>query len=575
MRPPRPPLLGLIALLAAIWGAGMFMRGFWTPDEPREADIAWRMSWQTDKAVPLLAGEAFCEKPPFTYWAAAVPIKVFGLQAWAARLPNLLYAFITALSVGLLATRSAGRVAGMAATAAMATLLLSYQVAIWLATDAPLLAAVSLALLGLHMGFYASTPRQRLLGYTLMHASLALGFLCKSAAAWMTPALTLGVLIVWEKRFRELLRIELYAGLLVQAAIIGAWVYCVYRGLEGTEHLKVFFWNNLAGRFVHVDAPAALQYAQAHRNSPGKYFLEMPVYLFPWTLLVAAAVWRAWRARGDAAADPHSVRFAAAVVVPTLVVLSCAATARNIYFATALPGVALLLGWWAQKSLARHERGDRLALRATAVLLIVCALASCAALMLLAYEEWTQIGGHVAFVALSAAGIVAAVFMALRAWRLTPLHAVSAQSALLFAYAALLVGPAPQIYGPVNDWQNLAQIGRGVQRDSGDRPLVLLAPDETTRALVDLYGRTDAEVLAGPLDVAAIARIEAVAQRLPGAMFLLMLPGREAPRRLHLTDRHAAEMQASLDWVHAAHLRLATRYGLPNGRRYALLESEP
>src|SRR5271155_2419055 len=102
------PLALLSAALPLIWGVGMFGRGYWTPDEPREADIAWRMSWQAQKAVPLLAGEAVCEKPPLTYWLAAVPIRLFGTRAWAARLPNLLYALIGALGVGLLATRSAG-----------------------------------------------------------------------------------------------------------------------------------------------------------------------------------------------------------------------------------------------------------------------------------------------------------------------------------------------------------------------------------------------------------------------------------------------------------------------------------
>src|SRR5580700_11198755 len=98
----RRTLLGLGGALLLAWGVGMFARGYWTPDEPREADIAWRMSWQADKAVPLLAGEAFCEKPPLTYWVAAVPIRFFGTDAWVARLPNLLYALITALGVGFL-----------------------------------------------------------------------------------------------------------------------------------------------------------------------------------------------------------------------------------------------------------------------------------------------------------------------------------------------------------------------------------------------------------------------------------------------------------------------------------------
>src|SRR5580658_10350572 len=119
LNPPRAPLIWLSALLLAIWCVGMFGRGFWTPDEPREADIAWRMSWQTDKAVPLLAGEPFCEKPPLTYWAAAASISLFGPSAWATRLPNLLYALVTAIALGLLASRSAGRFAGLVAAAAV------------------------------------------------------------------------------------------------------------------------------------------------------------------------------------------------------------------------------------------------------------------------------------------------------------------------------------------------------------------------------------------------------------------------------------------------------------------------
>src|SRR6202012_2132308 len=116
--------------LSCIWGFGVLGRGYWTPDEPREADIAWRMSRQPDKAVPLLAGEAFCEKPPLTYWVAGASIRTFGSGAWAARLPNLLYALTAALGTGLLARRSAGALAGFAAAAAVSTFLLSYQVLI-------------------------------------------------------------------------------------------------------------------------------------------------------------------------------------------------------------------------------------------------------------------------------------------------------------------------------------------------------------------------------------------------------------------------------------------------------------
>src|ERR1700722_6980991 len=390
-----------IAVLGA-WCVGLFTRTYWTADEPREADIAWRMSWQSDKAVPLLAGEAFCEKPPFTYWIAGAAIRGFGKAAWAARLPNLLYALISALGVGLLARRSAGPLAGWAAAAAMGTFLLSFQAVICLATDAPLVAAVSVALLGAYRGFHAEDGADRLRGYTLMHAALAIGFLSKSAAAWMVPVLMLATLIVWERRWGELLRWELYAGLAVQALLILGWVGFVYRGEHGLEHLKVFFWNNLAGRFTHVDAPEDLQYAAGHRNRPGKYLLELPTYLWPWIFRGAGAVRRAWRERGAPPVEARPVRFAIACVVPTLVLLSVAATARNVYLAPAMPGFALLVGWWLARSVRNHDAWDLRAVRITAVLLVL------AALVLAAMLGVVSVASLIAYAASSTLSVVGA-----------------------------------------------------------------------------------------------------------------------------------------------------------------------
>jgi 4-amino-4-deoxy-L-arabinose transferase-like glycosyltransferase len=549
MRSGTPGLVAaaLFAALIAAVGAGLFARGYWTPDEPREADISWRMSWQTDKAVPLLAGEPFCEKPPLTYWLAGASMKLFGMGAWAARLPNLLYALITALGTGLLARRAAGALAGVAAAAAISTFLLAYQVDIWLATDAPLLAATAVALAGLYTGFHAAATRERLRGYLLMHAALALGFLAKSAAAWLVPALALVTLVIWERRWRELLRFELYAGLLLQAAVILVWVGFVYAGPDGPAHLRVFFWNNLVGRFVGVEAPPELQYAAGHRNSPGKYLLELPMYLWPWTLLMLAAARRAWRQRHLGGDSRRAVRFALAACLPALAVLSLAATARNIYLAPALPGAALLLGWWVQGSAAQHDGWDLRAMFATAVLMLMAAAVMAAALLLV-HRDSASAAYSGAGLAWAALGLATAVAGAAQAWtRLRRGAMAGAQLALLAAYLALLLGPAPLLYGQVDRWQDLAAIARAVQRDSAGRPLYLLAPDETTRAMIDLYARTSVARIDRPADAAAMP---------PRSRLLVRLADAGDP-----------------DWLGAAGLQVAARYALPHGRRYALLES--
>jgi 4-amino-4-deoxy-L-arabinose transferase len=557
-----------IALLL-MWGVGMFGRGYWTPDEPREADIAWRMSSQSDKAVPLLAGEAFCEKPPLTYWLAAVPIKLFGAEAWSARLPNLLYALVTALGVGLLAARSAGRIAGWVGAAAISTFLLAYQVEIWLATDAPLLASVSIALFGAYGGFYATGTNERLRAYSLMHVALGLGFLSKSAVAWMVPAMATLTLCFWERRWRELLRWELYVGLLIQAAMILSWVWFVYVGDQGPAHLKVFFWNNLVGRFAAVDAPAELQYASAHRNFPGKYLAELPIYLFPWTLLVLAAARRAWRQRRAPQLDNRAVRFGIAASLPPLVVLSIAATARNVYFAPALPGIALLIAWWSREIQERPDEWDVRALRATAVLLLAGVAVLAAATALIGVNAWNSAGGHAISVFVSAAGLLAAAKLALNAWPAARVQPLRSQWLLLLAYAALLVGPASQIYRQVDAWQDLASVGRAIARDSAGKPLILLAPDETTRAMIDMYARIHADRIAGPID-AAVEQARSVAK--PDSLILVQLPH---ARRFDWLLGRAPQDTEPPPWIEAAHLEVAENYFIPNGRRYSLLKMKP
>ncbi len=572
----RSLLAGVFLAVLAAWCVGLFARGYWTPDEPREADLSWRMSWQTQKSVPLLAGTPFCEKPPLTYWLAGAAMRAFGRSAWAARLPNLLYALITALATYLLARRAAGPLAAAAGAAAIATFLLAYQVAIWLATDAPLLAAVAVALLGEYRGFYARDSGERLRGYTLMHVAVAVGFLAKSGAAWMVPALALATLIVWERRWRELRRWELYVGLIAQVAVIGVWVAAVYQGHDGPAHLRVFFWDNLVGRFTRVAAPNGLQYTTGHQNYPGKYFVELPLYLWPWSLLVAAAARRAWRERTAPSDAMRAVRFALACLVPTLALLSVAATARNIYLAPALPGAALLLGWWARTASAAPDRWDRRAVRATSGMLMVASAAAAGAAALVGYEAWPALPSRLAYVAICGLGVLVAAMLARRGYSLATSRLPGALAALLVAYCTLCVLPATQIYPQVDRWHDLRAVGSALRADLDGAPLALIGADETTRAWVDLYSTVHAARFAAPLGVRRLERLRAAALADPRERFLVQLGGRAwSPRIVALAGALGIHPRTHADgvpaWIGPADLVVEKVYALPFGRRYALL----
>jgi 4-amino-4-deoxy-L-arabinose transferase-like glycosyltransferase len=372
--------------------------------------------------------------------------------------------------------------------------------------------------------------------------------------------------------------------------LILTWIAFVYVGPDGPAHLKVFFWNNLVGRFAHVDAPNQLQYAAAHRNSPGKYLLELPLYLAPWTLLVIAAIHHAWRNRNTSSDGHRTVRFAVAASLPSLALLSVAATARNIYFAPALAGFALLLAGWARDISARPGRWDTRALRATSVLLLLAAAAFAAVLCVIGTDAWNTMSSHGDFIVISAAGLLIGALLALRAWKAARDQVARALWSLLLAYCALLVGPASQVYARVDAWQNLASIARDMEHDAAGKPLILFAPDETTRAMIDMYARTTVDLIPGPVDAAAITRLRAETEAAPRSLIVVQLPGRAGPaspwlarylgprpgRSTPLPESESRPPSEPLPpWAAAANVRVARIYSLPNGRRYALLEPNP
>jgi 4-amino-4-deoxy-L-arabinose transferase-like glycosyltransferase len=576
--PARSAGVLIVLALTPLWLIGMFGRGLWTPDEPREADIAWRMSLQSDRTLPQLAGVPFLEKPPLSYWAAAAALSLWGDSAASARAPNLLYAVSGALALVALALALQADVTAaiIAALVAMSSLT-AYRVIVWLAPDACLLAGCALALLGVWRGYRAAAGAPKAAGYALMHLGAAIGFMAKSAPGWLVPALALLVLIGWERRWSELRRWELYAGLAVQLLIIGPWLLAVLHTTGGGDTLRTLFWHNVVGRFTRVAAPAALDYTSGHRNSPGKYLIELPLYLLPWTLVVTAALVRAWqRARApDISGTPW--RFALSACLPFLLLLSLAATARDIYVAPALLGFGLLAGLWAHEAQQTPGRIDRLALRGSRWLLGAIAWAIALALALLAIAG---AGARTACL-LAAVGVIAGVHVALTLAARAQRAGALKQSLLCLygGYAAALCVAALAALPVIDRWQDLPALARRIHADTAARPLGLLNPDETTIAMLDHGLRTPFTIVTGSTDNTRTAVADWLGAHGAGARLLVLLPGHTPGTlnrllaRLHDSappgDGVAGELVAARTAV------LIERYELPQGRRYALLAAPP
>jgi 4-amino-4-deoxy-L-arabinose transferase-like glycosyltransferase len=566
--------IGCLALLLPFWAVGLFGRQLWTPDEPREADIAVRMSLQADRSVPQLVNVPILEKPPLVYWVAGAAAAISSSSTPAVlRLANLGYALLATLAIMLLAQSAAGEIGAWTAALTGASFVLAYQVAIWLATDAALVAGVAVALLGSYRGLTASSGRDKLVWYLVMHLGLLLGFMAKGVIGWLLPGLAFATVLIVQRRLTELRRWEFWSGVLLQALVIVPWLLSVAHRPQGVDELRTLFWFNLIGRFTRLNAPPELNFSAGHRNSPGKYLLEAPVYLLPWTLLAVAALRRAWQRARLSAPGNFPWVFALAAILPATLLLSLAATARDIYYAPVLPAFALLIGLWAQELPSSADAFDRKMLRASIGLMLAFWLAIGVPLGVLGIAIGSQMTSTAALslgLLCSAAGI----FGLYRAQRSLHSARYTAALAALFGSFALLLLTASLIAFPFIDRSHdLPSIARQVDRDLGTRPLALYQPDETTRAFVDLAlpARRDFVVI---VDTPAKAKAVLAAQ--PSSGFLLLLPGHaDGPISKWLRDHGVAKQRPVAPPASrlGSDLGLAIEhaYELPEGRRYILL----
>jgi len=285
-------LWGLLLLLAiALQGA----RGLWDPDEGRYTDVALEMLESGDWLHPRLhSDQLHYTKPPLTYWTIAASLGFLGRHEWAARLPNALAFFFTALLVGALA-RELGMAHPRMASLLYATTLLPFAAANIITTDTLLTLWETFAM----WCFVAGWRRNAGLWQAGFWLALGLAFLTKGPPGLM-PLVALVPWLIREREWSLLTRLFHPTGLLVFAVVGLGWYLIVIRDTPGL--LDYFLHKEVAGRILT---------SGHHRH--GEWYGGFEIYL-P-TLLVGAlpwwpvALWHAHRNRFRTAGDAASRRF--------------------------------------------------------------------------------------------------------------------------------------------------------------------------------------------------------------------------------------------------------------------------
>ncbi|WP_419191667.1 ArnT family glycosyltransferase [Engelhardtia mirabilis] len=330
------------ATLPCLYGWSLLDR-----DEGYYAESARSMLERHDLFVPVVAGEAWLEKPPLTFWAMMASIGSLGRTEFAARLPAALFGLLAiGLTVALARRMVSARAAWLAGFALATSLLPALAMRIAL-LDASLLACVVLAMTGL----WESIDGRERRGWWLFALGTGLGVIAKGPLGAALPIFALVGYVVASRDFGLLRRMRPLASAALALAVVALWAVPATIQTDGA-YLHELVW-------VRTIQPIFSPLQGHGGGNTLAYLALLPVYLpIVW---LGLGVWApflvpALRARGQDERARRRRQFLLGWVVSMLVAFSLVSTKLAHYVLPFFPALAILIGVWIDGALERGER---------------------------------------------------------------------------------------------------------------------------------------------------------------------------------------------------------------------------
>lgn len=324
-----------------------------------EADrtlIGWEMFRSGDWLVPHLLGDLYLTKPPLYYQFLAAVFSIFGEPSeFAARLSSAL-AFAALIAAHYLFSVKAQLTKQ---TALLSAALLGASAQLFTASieseiDLTLVFFTTVSSWFAYFIVTTTARRSQLLNAALLGFFAALGFLTKGPPGLFFPFIGAGVFyILYDRRWASFLALSLAA--LTSLTIIAAWIWLLAREVS-LEILWHHFNFEVLAR-VQSDPLAD------ERARPAFFYLgtvlggALPASLF---LLFPAF----WRQKPPAA---EITRFCAGLIIPSLIVFSCASGKSSRYL---LPVLPFVITWIVANTTLSKEAATRILVTVLTVFLI-------------------------------------------------------------------------------------------------------------------------------------------------------------------------------------------------------------
>ncbi|MCX7016080.1 MAG: glycosyltransferase family 39 protein [Candidatus Sumerlaeota bacterium] len=337
---------------AVLYSAGMVRNGFEGKDERRYAQVAKELSRGSGLIVLHNLGKVYPDKPPLFFWLEGISFRVFGgISPFAARVP-LFFLALAALAFSYLFMRQIdGPREALLGTAALALCFRFFWEGRWVKLDVPMCGF-------LFGSFWASArilfpkPGQPPAGARWAYGAwffAALAVLTKGpgAAVWLGSLLTYAA----ARRDWSVMRRHRWAsGLALLGVICMAW-------------LGPAMWLGGPKYREFLISPRVIYNLVGEHDQPFYYFsIKLLTDGLPMSLLLPAALWRAWRIRRRPE-DGGRAAFLLSVVGFTLVFFSIPLGKRGQYILPLYPAACLLTARFFVAALSDKAGKGRVALR--------------------------------------------------------------------------------------------------------------------------------------------------------------------------------------------------------------------
>jgi 4-amino-4-deoxy-L-arabinose transferase-like glycosyltransferase len=339
----RRSFIAVILLFLVVYVGSLFSPPLLDDADSTHAEAAREMYASGDWVTLHVNGVRYLEKAPMLYWLDAISYHVFGVNAFASRLPDTLATLALALLAWRWGRRAFGERAGVYAALFVVTTAGFYLFS-RMQLPEPLLALFISASLYLFLTALEDGERWR---WYFGYASVALAVLTKGLLALVvvggTAVLFLAVSGEW-RRWREF---RLFTGLLLFFAIAAPWH--ILAGIRNERFFWFYFINEHVLRFLGRRYPK-----DYNKLPPLLYWTLHLVWLFPWSAYLPVIVRDAKRdllGSGEAR-FAHYTRLMCWIWAGLLLVFFAFSTNQEYYtFPVYLPVLLLIAG-----SLAREEK---------------------------------------------------------------------------------------------------------------------------------------------------------------------------------------------------------------------------